>query len=83
MSFNFCLACLIVLKRVEVSLECDLLRRMGKLSVPKPLAVSRAPWLAFEAKITSKQESLDADAISTNVLAGRMSRPDEITERLV
>jgi hypothetical protein len=45
---EFSFARLVVVKSVEVSLDGYLLRGMGKLSVPEPLAMPRAPRLAVE-----------------------------------
>jgi hypothetical protein len=75
---EFALARLVVLKSVQVSLECYLLCRMGKLSVPEPPAMPRAPWLAFEPQVVPKQKRLDADAISPDVLARRVRCPNRL-----
>ena len=64
-------------------LERYLLRGMGKLSVPQPPAMPRAPWLALLPKAVSQQERLNADAISSNVLARGMSCANKVTECFV
>ncbi len=73
----------IVLKCVEVELECNLLGRMFEAAAQHPFAMPRAPRLAFEAQVVAQQERLDPDAVSAHVVGRRMSRPDQVAQSLV
>jgi hypothetical protein len=50
---DLCLACFIMFESIEVSLERYLLRGESKLPVPKPPAMTRAPWLALKSKVVA------------------------------
>ena len=57
---------------------------LERLSVlHEPPAMPRAPRLALEPKVVSQQERLNADAISSNVLARGMSCANKVTECFV
>ena len=66
--FKLRLARFVVIERIEVSLERDLLRRMKELPVTQPPAVPRAPRFAVERQVAPEQKCLNADTVPPDVL---------------
>jgi hypothetical protein len=83
LSFDAGLVYFIVIERVEVELESDLLGRMCEATVQHPFAMPRTPRLALEAQVVAQQERLDPDAVSAHVLGRRMACPDQVAQGLV
>lgn len=75
-----CLAGLIMLERVEVGLERNLLRWMGERSVAEPHPVSATPGLTFEAQVATEHERLDPDAVPADILTGCVPRSYQVAQ---
>jgi hypothetical protein len=77
-----CGAPLLVFERVEIdrsiSLESDL-SRMSESPITKPHSMPTAPGFAFVSKVAAKKERLDPDTSPTHVLAGSVTRSNEVT----
>ncbi|MES5487204.1 hypothetical protein QMZ05_31040, partial [Bradyrhizobium sp. INPA03-11B] len=80
LQLDSCLAGLIMLERVDVGPERNLLCRMGERSVAEPHPVSATPSLTFEAQIATEHERLDADSIPADILSSCVSRPYQVAQ---